>query len=93
MTYNPFLNHLLPFSTSTTMPAGSAEKCARQRANKLKPSASSSQTSTHVAFRDFIKLADITTINCFLATATSMLESENLEALWKRAYEEGYDNG
>ena len=75
------------------MPDGSAEKRARQRANKLKPSASSSQTSTHVAFRDFIKLADITTINCFLATATSTLESENLEALWKRAYEEGYDNG
>jgi hypothetical protein len=47
----------------------------------------------HVVFRDFIKLADINTITCFLTTATSTLESENLEALWKRAYEEGYENG
>jgi hypothetical protein len=50
-------------------------------------------TPIHVAFRDFIKLADINTINTFLATATFTLESENLEVLWKRAYEEGYKNG
>ena len=32
--YHLFLNHFLPFSTSTTMPAASAEKRARQHANK-----------------------------------------------------------
>jgi hypothetical protein len=48
---------------------------------------------TRVAFRDFIKLADIETVDCFLAAATSTLGSENLEALWKRAYKEGFENG
>jgi hypothetical protein len=48
---------------------------------------------TNVAFRDFIKLADIDTINSFLSATTSILESENLEVLWKRAYEEGYERG
>jgi hypothetical protein len=47
---------------------------------------------TRVAFRDFIELADVDTINTFLAATTSMLESENLELLWKRAYKEGFEN-
>jgi hypothetical protein len=48
---------------------------------------------TRVAFRNFIELADVNTINIFLAATTSTLESENLEALWKRAYKEGFENG
>jgi hypothetical protein len=47
---------------------------------------------TRVAFRDFIELADVDTINTFLAATTSTLESENLELLWKRAYKEGFEN-
>jgi hypothetical protein len=48
---------------------------------------------TCIAFQDFIKLADITTINTFLVPTTSTLESEKLNLLWKHAYEEGYENG
>jgi hypothetical protein len=48
---------------------------------------------TRVAFRDFIELADVDTINSFLAATTFTLESENLELLWKRAYKEGFENG
>ena len=48
---------------------------------------------THVTFHDFIKLANIETINHFLVAATSTLESENIETLWKREYDEGYKNG
>ena len=48
---------------------------------------------THISFCDFIKLADIDTINDFLSTTTTILESQNLEALWKRAYKEGYERG
>jgi hypothetical protein len=46
-----------------------------------------------VAFRDFIKLADINTINAFLTATTYTLESENIKLLWERAYKEGYENG
>ena len=48
---------------------------------------------TRIAFRDFIELADVDTINTFLAATTSTLESVNLELLWKRAYKEGLENG
>ena len=48
---------------------------------------------TRIAFRDFIELADVDTINTFLAATTSTLESVNLELLWKRAYKEGFENG
>jgi hypothetical protein len=48
---------------------------------------------TRVMFRDFIELADIDTINIFLAATTATSESENLELLWKRAYKEGFENG
>ena len=48
---------------------------------------------THIAFRDFIKLADIDTINTFLTATTSTSESENLKLLWERAYREGFENG
>jgi hypothetical protein len=44
-------------------------------------------------FRDFIKLADIDTINAFLTATTFTSESENIKLLWERAYEEGYENG
>ena len=59
--------------------------------SKLPPPDMSS--STRVTFRDFIKLADVNTINSFLAATTLTSESENLEALWKRAYKEGFENG
>jgi hypothetical protein len=42
------------------------------------------------AFRTFVELADLRTINSFLTTATSSSESENLIALWDRAFKEGY---
>ena len=48
---------------------------------------------THITFRDFIKLADIDTINTFLTATTSMSESENVKLLWERAYREGFENG
>jgi hypothetical protein len=50
-------------------------------------------TPTHIVFRNFIKLAEIDTINTFLTATTSTLESENIKLLWERAYEEGYENG
>jgi hypothetical protein len=48
--------------------------------------------NTHVAFHDFIQLADIETIHHFLAATTSTLESKNLEVLWNRAYKEGFES-
>ena len=60
---------------------------------EITPTPTTAPTHTGIAFRDFIKLADIDTINVFLTTTTSISESENLEALWKRAYEEGYERG
>jgi hypothetical protein len=48
---------------------------------------------TQITFHDFIKLADIDTINTFLTATTFTSESENIKLLWERAYEEGYENG
>jgi len=107
------------------MPAASAEKKARQRANKLlrretetgtalsnalPPVQTAEITSEFLpaptpdillspatptcqleAFRTFIKFADFETINSFLTTATSLPGSENLKALWDRAFNEGYE--
>ena len=47
---------------------------------------------TRVMFRDFIELADVDTINSFLATTTFTLGSGNLELLSKCAYKEGFKN-
>jgi hypothetical protein len=44
------------------------------------------------AFREFVKVADLQTINSFLTSAASSSASgsENLIALWDRAFNEGY---
>ena len=61
---------------------------------KLSPDSPPDMSSpTRVAFRDFIELADVDTINIFLAATTATSESENLELLWKHAYKEGFENG
>ena len=57
------------------------------------PTADNAPSPSHIAFRDFIKLADIDTINTFLTATVSTLESENIKLLWERAYKEGYENG
>jgi hypothetical protein len=44
-------------------------------------------------FREFIEIADLETIKIFLSTTFSVPESENLELLWNRAFEEGYTTG
>ena len=44
-------------------------------------------------FREFIEIANLETIKIFLSTTFSVPESENLELLWDRAFEEGYDAG
>jgi hypothetical protein len=90
------------------MPAASAEKRARQRANKLKPSAGSPQTpeivplpsdSTSVPtsppfdFDFFIRNASIIAIHDFLAAVSATADGRNLKLLWKRAYEEGRNHG
>jgi hypothetical protein len=53
-----------------------------------------SQTSASlVEFSNFIELANIEAINYFLTTAASTLEGQNLELLWKRAFQEGQKVG
>jgi hypothetical protein len=66
-------------------------KTATTSTSELSPPDMSSPT--RIAFRDFIELADVDTINIFLAATTATSESENLELLWKRAYKEGFENG
>ena len=51
----------------------------------------STTTSELESFHTFIRLADFETINLFLTTATSSSGSENLRALWDRAFKEGYE--
>jgi hypothetical protein len=46
-------------------------------------------SATHVAFRQFIELADLSTIKIFITTAASSYEGENLKFLWGRAFKEG----
>ena len=45
--------------------------------------------ATRVAFREFIELADLSTIKIFITTAASSYEGENLKFLWGRAFKEG----
>ena len=44
---------------------------------------------THVAFHEFIELADLNSIRIFITTASLSPEGENLKLLWARAYKEG----
>ena len=48
---------------------------------------------TRVAFREFIELADLSTIRIFITTASSSPEGENLKLLWGRAFKEGLISG
>ena len=91
------------------MPAALAKKRARQRANKLKSSASSAQTDEIIPptdstptlqtptppfdFSFFIRNADIIAIHDFLAAVSLTTDGQNLKLLWKRAYEEGRSHG
>ena len=87
------------------MPAASAKICARQRANKLKTSATTKSESTESTsvprtptsplfnFDFFIRNVDIITIHDFLAAVSPTPDSRNLKLLWKRAYEEGKSHG
>ena len=83
------------------MPAASAKKRARQRANKLKSSASTAQaseinstpipqtsTSPPFNFNFFIWNADIINIHGFLASVSSTADGQNLKLLWERAFAE-----
>jgi hypothetical protein len=88
------------------MPAASAEKRARQRANKLKPSAtiqstgstsiqqtSASPPSAFMDFETFVELANLDDIIRFCNTVASTQEGRNLKSLWDRAFEAGLDQG
>ena len=87
------------------MPAASAEKRARQRANKLKLAASSSQapeivpvptdftsvppTNYTTSFAMFICQADLSDIKRFCDATGSSQEGINLKLFWVRAFKEG----
>ena len=59
-------------------------------ANIISPSDTPSPApATHVAFREFIELANLESIKLFLSTVVSTAEGRNLEHLWDRAFEEG----
>jgi hypothetical protein len=87
---------------TVTMLATTVEKRARQRANKLKSSASTSQaseinstpipqtsTSPPFDFDFFIRNADIINIHGFLTSVSSTADGQNLKLLWERAFAEG----
>ena len=89
------------------MPTASAGKRTRQRANKLKSSASSAQSPeiippalqmstpppTSIDFETFIDLADLDDIPRFFDAIASMREGRNLKLLWNRAFEAGLNQG
>src|SRR6266567_3661444 len=49
--------------------------------------------TTRIAFREFIELANLESIKCFLDTAASSPEGKNLRLLWARAFKEGLTVG
>jgi hypothetical protein len=84
------------------MPAVSAEKRARQRANKLlrmEPKAtvttvvSDTPLSTSIDFNTFIDLADLSDVLRFCDAVASTQEGRNLKCFWDRAFEAGLDQG
>ena len=50
---------------------------------------SSPASATHIAFREFIQLADLDDVADFIDAAASTSDGGNLKLLWKRAFEEG----
>jgi hypothetical protein len=88
------------------MPATSAEKRARQRANKLKsspgtqstdsshiPQISATPPSTSIDFETFVELADLDDVLRFCDAVASTYEGRNLKLLWDRAFEAGLNQG
>jgi hypothetical protein len=59
----------------------------------IPPDNTSESSPTHVAFREFIKLADLNSIKIFITTAASSSEGENLKLLWEYAFKEGLITG
>jgi hypothetical protein len=55
----------------------------------IPPDNTSESSPTCVAFREFIKLADLNSIKIFITTATSSSEGKNLKLLWGCAFKEG----
>ncbi|KIM37020.1 hypothetical protein M413DRAFT_448748 [Hebeloma cylindrosporum] len=53
----------------------------------------STTSTTLVAFREFIELADLESIKQFLIAASSSPDGENLKLLWARAFKEGFTVG
>ena len=50
----------------------------------------SAAPATHIAFCEFIELADLESIKQFLTTASSSPDGQNFKLLWARAFKEGY---
>jgi hypothetical protein len=49
--------------------------------------------TTHIAFREFIELANFESIQQFITAASSLLEGENIKLLWACAFKEGLTAG
>src|SRR5271168_3689614 len=70
-----------------------------QNTTDLAPEAHATPTTSteppaHIFFAKFIEIASVKSIKQFLDTAAyRSKESENLELLWHRAYDEGYMRG
>ncbi|KIM45019.1 hypothetical protein M413DRAFT_24288 [Hebeloma cylindrosporum] len=62
--------------------------CAADIAPSL--NTASTASTTRIAFREFIELADLESIKQFLVAASSSPDGENLKLLWARAFKEGF---
>jgi hypothetical protein len=69
---------------NTTAPFVANTTTASPSNNILSPT-----PAARVAFRDFIKIAELGNIKLFLETAASTLDSKNLKLLWARTFKEG----
>src|SRR6266567_1609747 len=72
-----------------TMSSSSKKRTAAKKPQQPPSAPSPSTPATHIAFHKFIELANLNNITLFLTTAMSTPDGENLEFLWKRAFEEG----
>ena len=74
-----------PTTGNTTVPTVSP--------SASQPASISSPATTQHQFFDFITLATVEDIKNFLKLASTTPEGKNLENLWRRAHEEGYEKG
>ena len=74
-----------PTTGNTTVPTVSP--------SASQPASVSSPATTQHQFFDFITLATVEDIKNFLKLASTTPEGKNLENLWRRAHEEGYEKG